>query len=159
MTVHSDILHLMIYAAMAGYLLAAASFAVRSLIRAAGKGKSAAGAIGEALFAAGFAILIAAFVLRWRQVGHVPMQSLFEVFLTLGMIIYPLSLFCRKVLSIDSPAVDAAIGLIVLVPAGFIFKSDPQQLPPALQALSGVDLQELIKALPALRKAKDTGKA
>jgi flotillin len=33
------------------------------------------------------------------------------------------------------------------------------QLPPTLQALSGVDLQELIKALPALKKAKDEKKA
>jgi flotillin len=33
------------------------------------------------------------------------------------------------------------------------------QLPPTLQALSGVDLQELIKALPALKKAKEEKKA
>lgn len=133
MTIHNDNLHLLIYAAETAYLLASACFVARSILRPIGKGGTT-GKAGETLFALGFAILIAAFVLRWRQVGHVPMQSLFEIFLTLGMVIYPLSLFCRKVLAIDSPAVDAAIGLIVLVPAGLFFKSDPQHLPPALQS-------------------------
>jgi ABC-type transport system involved in cytochrome c biogenesis permease subunit len=49
------------------------------------------------------------------------------------MVIYPLSLFCRKILAVSSAPVDAILGLVVLFPAGLIFKSQLQHLPPALQ--------------------------
>ena len=86
----------------------------------------------------GFLASIAAFVYRWIHVQHVPMQNLFEVFLTLGMVIWPLSLFSRKVLRISAGPGDSGdmlMGLIVLFPAAFLkkFSADPQMLPPALQ--------------------------
>ena len=62
------------------------------------------------------------------------MQNLFEVFLTLGAITYPLSLLCRHGLGATDAAVDAAMGVIVLFPAGFVFSDAPQMLPPALQS-------------------------
>jgi len=85
---------------------------------------------------AGFAVAVAAFVYRWIHVSHVPMQNLFEVFITLGMLIYPITVFSRKVLKIGAGpcnCADMLIGFIVLFPAGFVFKATPQQLPPALQ--------------------------
>jgi ABC-type transport system involved in cytochrome c biogenesis permease subunit len=63
----------------------------------------------------------------------VPLQNLFEVFLCLGMI-YPVSLFCRRVLRVGGYGADMLIGAIVLFPAGFVFNAEPQQLPPALQS-------------------------
>ena len=86
----------------------------------------------------GFGSALAAFVYRGLHVGHVPMQNLFEVFVTLGMVIYPITLFSRKILRISGGPGDSGdmlIGIIVLFPAGFVekFSADPQMLPPALQ--------------------------
>jgi ABC-type transport system involved in cytochrome c biogenesis permease subunit len=78
--------------------------------------------------------VIAAYALRWYHVRHVPMQNLFEVFLTLGVFIIPISLFCRRFLAIKSLATDLLAGAIVLFPAGFLFEAEPQHLPPALQS-------------------------
>jgi len=89
---------------------------------------------GHILYVFGFAFAAAAFGYRWYHVRHVPFQNLFEVFLSLGMLIYPVSLFCRRVLRIGGLSADMLIGAIVLFPAGFIFSAEPQQLPPALQS-------------------------
>jgi ABC-type transport system involved in cytochrome c biogenesis permease subunit len=67
-------------------------------------------------------------------VRHVPLQNLFEVFLCLGMICYPISWFCRSTLRIGGQWADMLIGAVVLVPAGFVFNAQPMQLPPALQS-------------------------
>ena len=90
--------------------------------------------LGNRLYGFGFAIAVLAFLYRWQQVGHVPLQSLFEVFLCLGMLLYPLSVFCRRFLRVGGEGFDALIGFAVLFPAGFVFKAQPQRLPPALQS-------------------------
>ena len=90
--------------------------------------------LGELLFAAGFVVAAGAWTLRWTEVGYPPMQNLFEVFLTLGAAVYPISLFCRRFLSQPLPAADSLIAAIVLFPAGFVFNANPQMLPPALQS-------------------------
>ncbi len=86
------------------------------------------------LFFAGFLVAVVAWVYRWIHVQHVPMQNLFEVFLTLGMLIWPIWLLSRRMLGIRSFVTDILIGLIVLYPAGFSFHAEPQRLPPALQS-------------------------
>jgi ABC-type transport system involved in cytochrome c biogenesis permease subunit len=85
------------------------------------------------LYVLGFVVAVVSFGYRWHHVRHVPMQNLFEVFLCLGMI-YPVSVFCRRILHIGGRSADMLIGAVVLVPAGFIFNADPQMLPPALQS-------------------------
>lgn len=112
---------LLIYATMAAYLLAFAATVTRR--RA-----------GQALFIGGFGLALLSYVYRWVHVGHVPLQNLFEVFLSLGVLCYPISWFCRRVLHIGGQWADMLIGVIVLVPAGFMFDAQPQQLPPALQS-------------------------
>jgi ABC-type transport system involved in cytochrome c biogenesis permease subunit len=113
----------MIYLAMAGYLLAFAASALRLKMA------------GGVLFAAGFVAAAAALAMRWRESDQPPVRNLFEVFLCLGAAVYPLSLFCRRVLGAGSPAFDAMIGFVVLFPAGFVFAAEsPAQLPPALQS-------------------------
>ncbi|MEJ2705225.1 MAG: cytochrome c biogenesis protein CcsA [Sedimentisphaerales bacterium] len=88
---------------------------------------------GRVIYLLGFAVAVVAFGYRWVHVRHVPLQNLFEVFLCLGMI-YPVSLFCKRVLRVGGYAADMLIGAIVLFPAGFVFNADPQRLPPALQS-------------------------
>jgi ABC-type transport system involved in cytochrome c biogenesis permease subunit len=122
MAIKYTILGIMIYATIAVWLAAAIAYMLR-LNRT-----------GTGLFAVGFAIMLAAFGLRWEEAQHLPMQSLFEVFICLGVVMFPLWLFCRKCLGARGPAVTAVIGVIVLFPAGFIFKAEPQKLPPALQS-------------------------
>ncbi len=112
----------LIYAAMLGFLLAFAALL--------GKSKK----LGKTFYAVGFVLAGVAFVYRWYDVEHVPLQNLFEVFLCLGMLIYPLSLFGERFLKVRAGAADALIGLIILFPAGFVFSAEPQKLPPALQS-------------------------
>jgi len=112
----------MIYTAMAVY----AAAAILTLCRQ----KKA----GSVLFGLGFVVSLVAFVYRWIDVSHWPMQNLFEVFVTLGMLCFPVSLYCRHVLKIGGQAGDMLIGVVLLFPAGFVFDARPQQLPPALQS-------------------------
>ena len=112
---------LLIYVTIAAYLLAF----LTTLLR---RPKT-----GHILYLLGFIAAALSFGYRWYHVRHVPMQNLFEVFLCLGMI-YPLSLFCRRILRIGGYSADMLIGVIVLVPAGFVFDAQPQKLPPALQS-------------------------
>jgi ABC-type transport system involved in cytochrome c biogenesis permease subunit len=113
---------LLVYGAMLAYTLALAMTLLRRRRP------------GLILFAIGFVVALAAFVYRWIDVAHWPMQNLFEVFVTLGMLCYPVSLFSRQVLRIGGEGADMFIGLILLFPAGFVFHAEPQFLPPALQS-------------------------
>jgi len=112
---------LLIYTAIAAYILAF----LTTLLR---RPKT-----GNFLYMFGFIMAVLSFSYRWYHVRHVPLQNLFEVFLCLGMI-YPVSLFCRRILRIGGRSADMLIGAIVLFPAGFVFNAQPQQLPPALQS-------------------------
>jgi len=113
---------LLVYLTMAAYL---AAFVATVWRRAK---------LGHVLFLVGFALSIAAYGYRWYHVRHVPLQNLFEVFLSLGMLCYPISWFSQRVLHIGGQWADMLIGTIVLFPAGFVFNAEPQQLPPALQS-------------------------
>ena len=112
----------LIYTAMAAYLVGAVALR-RGSWRA-----------GWSAFVAGFVVMLIAYVYRWMDVGHVPLQNLFEVFLCLGMLALPLSYCAQRWLGVHSPAADCIIGVVTLFPAGFIFNAQPQQLPPALQS-------------------------
>jgi ABC-type transport system involved in cytochrome c biogenesis permease subunit len=122
MAVKYTIQGLLIYATIAAYLLAFVAMLLRQ--RKA----------GHILFAIGCLLGCAGVAYRWLDVRHIPMQNLFEVFLFLGALVYPISIFCNRVLHIGGVAADMLIGVIVLAPAGFFFNAEPQQLPPALQS-------------------------
>jgi ABC-type transport system involved in cytochrome c biogenesis permease subunit len=113
---------LLIYLTMAAYLAACVLLVAR---RRRG---------GQAAFVTGFAVAVASFGYRWVHAGHVPLQNMFEVFVALGMLAWPIGAFSRRYLAVGGEAGDAAIGLIVLFPAGFIFHAELQKLPPALQS-------------------------
>lgn len=111
----------LVYAAMAGYLAAAACYLARRR------------RIADIVAGIGFSFAFAAFALRWSKVGHIPFKDLFEVFLAMGMMVYPLCLFCRVRLRVGAEAWDMAVGALVLFPAGFVFDARPRNLPPPLQ--------------------------
>ena len=113
---------LLVYLTIAAYLLA---FVTTILRRPK---------IGHFLFLVGFALSVVSYGYRWNHVRHAPLQNLFEVFLTLGMLCYPISWFSRRTLHIGGQWADMLIGIFVLFPAGFVFHAEPQQLPPALQS-------------------------
>jgi len=113
---------LLIYIAIAIYLLA-------FLTTLLGRER-----IGNFLYLLGFIAAVSAFVYRWYDVRHAPLQNLFEVFLCLGVISYPVSLFCRYTLGTGGYSGDMLIAAIMLMPAGFVFSAEPQRLPPALQS-------------------------
>jgi ABC-type transport system involved in cytochrome c biogenesis permease subunit len=122
MAIKYTIQGLLIYAAMAGYLLAFVVMLSRQR------------KTGHILFLVGFLIGCTALAYRWVDVRHIPLQNLFEVFLCLGVLAYPISIFCNRVLRVGGVAADMLIGVIVLFPAGFVFSAEPMQLPPALQS-------------------------
>jgi ABC-type transport system involved in cytochrome c biogenesis permease subunit len=122
MAVKYTIQGLLIYATITGYLLAFISMLLR-------RRKA-----GQILFMTGFLFGCVGLCYRWFAVGHIPMQNLFEVFLCLGALVYPISIFCNRILCIGDVSADMLIGAIVLFPAGFVFSAEPQQLPPALQS-------------------------
>ena len=122
MTIKYTFLGLLIYLVIATYLFAFVATVF-------GKRKT-----GHGLYLAGFIIAAIAFGYRWYNANHIPFQNLFEVFLSMGMMIYPLSIFCRRFLRVGGDAVDMLIGAILLFPAGFVFGAEPQKLPPALQS-------------------------
>jgi cytochrome c-type biogenesis protein CcsB len=122
MALKLTILGYLIYAAMALYLAAGILLAARRR------------RMGSALFGAGSVIGLAAFIVRWIEVDHVPLQNMFEVFVCLGMLMWPISLFCRRFLQVGGEAVDAILGFIILFPAGFVFSAEPQHLMPALRS-------------------------
>ena len=84
-----------------------------------------------------FVILLAGWIRRWIVVGHLPMQTMFEIFLTLAMVLFPIGAISRRLPGIRNPmdyVGDVIIGLIILFPAGFVFSDRPQTLPPVLQS-------------------------
>jgi ABC-type transport system involved in cytochrome c biogenesis permease subunit len=111
-----------VYAAFGAYLAASVLLA---LGRVAG---------GRAVYLAGFISAATAVALRGWDVGHAPMQNLYEVFLFMSVLMFPLSWFCRKFLKSGGEAVDPLFGALFLVPVGFVLDSAPAQLPPALQS-------------------------
>ena len=123
MTIKPDIQGLLIYLAMVGYLFV--------FLTAVKYPKFA-----KVLFAGSFLVSLAGLTYRWVNVQHLPMQNMFEVFLFLGFCIWPIHILSRKILDVNHSVlmmIDAAIGLVVLFPAGFVFNHHPQFLPPALQ--------------------------
>jgi len=122
MAIKVTILGLFIYAAMGLYGLAAILFVVR--VRR----------VAWVLYGAGCAVAAAGWAYRWVDAGHVPLQNLFEVFLTLGALMFPITLFGRRLLKVGGEAGDAVLGLVILVPAGLVFSAEPKMLPPALQS-------------------------
>jgi ABC-type transport system involved in cytochrome c biogenesis permease subunit len=122
MDIKANMVGVLIYTAMALYL--AAAIVLLSQRRRA----------GLLLYGMGAAVAAYGWVTRWIEVDHVPLQNMFEVFLTLGMLMFPITLFCRRYMKVGGEAADAIIGLIILFPAGFVFHAEPQKLPPALQS-------------------------
>lgn len=123
MGIKADLQGYLIYATMLGYL--AVLVMARKYPRPA-----------KALFVGSFLLSAAALMYRWIAVGHLPMQNMFEVFLFLGFCIWPIHILSQRMLGANPSVlmrIDAALGLIVFFPAGFIFNHQPQFLPPALQ--------------------------
>ena len=89
---------------------------------------------GMAFYVLAFFLIVAAVVHHSISLGRAPLGNLFEVFLVLAAVMFPLSLFCRNVLGIGYEAADAFIALLILVPCGFVFAPMPGPLPPALQS-------------------------
>ncbi|MBN1556039.1 MAG: cytochrome c biogenesis protein CcsA [Phycisphaerae bacterium] len=90
--------------------------------------------LGWGQYALAFSMAAALVVIRAIQVGHAPMRNLFEVFLLLAALMFPLSLFSRFVLKVRGEMFDVLTAAVLLVPPAFVFSAEPQPLPPALQS-------------------------
>jgi len=112
----------LIYTTFAGYVLAFAAGLFRF--------KKLSGVV----YFIGFLSALVCVGYRWYCVGHVPMQNLFEVFVVLGALIYPVSIFSQRFLPVGLPTGDKLIAVMMVIPAAFVFSTEAQQLPPALQS-------------------------
>jgi ABC-type transport system involved in cytochrome c biogenesis permease subunit len=113
---------LLIYATMAAFLLAVILL------------KTERKALGRGFWFSGFVFATAAVIFRGIHTGHTPMQNLFEFFLCMAAFLWPLAQISRYQTGSDTDFQDALLGLVILVPAGFVFNEDPRMLPPALQS-------------------------
>jgi ABC-type transport system involved in cytochrome c biogenesis permease subunit len=123
MTIKFTMLGLLIYVALALFLAAAVVLFFRDRRR------------GIALYATGFIVAVAAFMARWAESGEVPLRYMFDVFLCLGVLMFPLSLACRRWLGVGDEWLDALLAAIMYVPAGFVFVAEARPLPPLLQSI------------------------
>ena len=112
---------LLVYLTMAG--MAGAFFAYLSGARR----------VGRAIFGGAFLAGVAALGWRTYHTGHAPLKNMFDIFLFLGVICFPGSMFCRYVLKTGGETHDPALGFLLLFPVGFVFSAQPEKLPPALQ--------------------------
>ncbi len=122
-----DIQGLFIYLTMIGYVSALAAVLVNRKATA-----------GRLCFAFAFLAALTAYIVRWVISTHLPMQNLFEVFLLMMVLVWPISWLTHKMQKDDSwvmAAGDAIIGILVCFPPGFVFSSAPRSLPPALQSI------------------------
>ncbi len=85
-------------------------------------------------YAAAFAAAVASIVWRGLHTGHPPMQNLFEVFLVLSALLWPVSALALRMAGLRQEWLDCMLAAVVLVPAGFVFSEEVQELPPALQS-------------------------
>jgi len=83
---------------------------------------------------AGFLAAVGSVVWRGIHTGHPPMQNLFEFFLCMAAFLWPLSQLSLWKNNMDTTIKDAALGLLILIPAGFVFGEEVRRLPPALQS-------------------------
>jgi ABC-type transport system involved in cytochrome c biogenesis permease subunit len=95
-----------------------------------------------------FVVLLTAWIVRWVSVAHLPMQTMFEIFLTLAVCLFPVGVLARKLKGSGAffggwhgqtqfghdAVMDIILALVILFPAGFVFSDQPQQLPPILQS-------------------------
>jgi ABC-type transport system involved in cytochrome c biogenesis permease subunit len=134
MMIKADLQGVLIYGTMGLYL---ASFVSAVGVMHGGKLiTTAKNRLVSGVFAAAALLSIVSLVYRGVHVDHLPMQNMFEVFLSLGACIGPIHWLSRKMIRRTHPAflaIDALIAVIVLFPAGFVFRHEPQLLPPALQ--------------------------
>ncbi len=89
---------------------------------------------GRRLHGIGFLAAAAAIAVRWVESGHVPMQNMYEIFVVMGALSWPIAMFCRRFLAVGGYGADAMVGALLLFPAGFVFSAEPRLLPPALQS-------------------------
>jgi len=143
---HSTV-HFMIYATMGLYLLAFL-ISLASVIRkvpAGGKWvedpcddqAKPAGAlwnVGQLVFALGFVMATTMYIYRWIDVGVVPLQNLFEVFLSLMVLIWPMSMLCKRYLNIGGQTADMLIAVALGVMPGFFRDADISPMRPVMQS-------------------------
>ncbi len=86
------------------------------------------------LFACSFAAVALAFIQHTANVKQIPLQTMYEVFLVMAVLVYPLALWCRRIQGTFLEPIDMVIAAAVLFPCGFIFNPESSRLPPALQS-------------------------
>lgn len=135
MTLKLSLQGLLIYLTLFFYL---ATLLATFLARRAGPPSPAVGRAPQAtrafLFALAFASAAASVAWRGVHTGHAPMQNLFEFFLCMAAALPPLALWNRLRHGLDTVTQDALLGIVILIPAGFVFSEEARQLPPALQS-------------------------
>ncbi|MFI4911567.1 MAG: cytochrome c biogenesis protein CcsA [Sedimentisphaeraceae bacterium JB056] len=122
MEIKASFLGVLLYSSLLLYAISAVLMTVRGV------------KIGKLLFFWGFIFNFSALIYRWVSVDHLPMQTLFEIFLWLTALVYPLSCFTKKYIDYDTFRLDVFIALVLVFPAAFVFDGSPRQLPPALQS-------------------------
>ena len=122
LVVKTSVLGLGIYAAMILHGMAA----VLSVLRIS--------RAGRVVFFMGFVMTAMCLGLRTVQAGHVPLRNMFDVFLCMGVLVWPIWRLGISALGVPGQTMDPVLAIVFLFPAGFVFAVDRGPLPPALQS-------------------------
>lgn len=90
--------------------------------------------LGWAQYTVAFSMALTATVLRGFSLGHAPLRNLYDVFLVLAVLLFPMSLLERFLLRVRAEAFDALLAALLLVPPAFVFSPEIQPLPAVLRS-------------------------
>ena len=90
-------------------------------------------ALSRHLYATGFGLAAAAWLVRWLVSGHVPLSNMYEILLFMAALMWPLTRASR-LLGVDGGPWDMFVGMVLLVGPGFFMDGSHRPLAPALQS-------------------------
>lgn len=85
------------------------------------------------LFALGFALALTTYIYRWIDVDNMPLQNLFEAFLAMMVLIWPISMISRWLFGVRAQTWDMLIGAALCFMPAFVRDADISPARPALQ--------------------------
>ncbi len=90
--------------------------------------------LASGAFFAFFVIISATFIRHTVIVSQVPLRGMYEVFLFLSVLIYPISFLCSRFTAVRYELGDIVIAILLLIPCGFVFEPQFNPLPQSLQS-------------------------
>ena len=90
--------------------------------------------LSSAVFLAAAVVVCIAFLRHTIIIAQIPLRGMYEVFLVLSLLAYPISIITGRFAKYEYKAGDIIIAILLLTPCGFVFSPRFEPLPPMLQS-------------------------